>query len=491
MKKLLHIVFILVLLAVIGVGAYRYMEYKKYEPLRNDYERIATADYTSVFFSTFPVDNYTEEDFAYYREIYPLKSTYCIPDMTTLNEYFTLVTQNGREITSIYLGVRPDIVTAEDLLTLVNTWYGVPFEVIIAYPSLEYWQELDDEEFTATLTAYKDFINTLMPHYEDDPWIQGNLSLYFYGGTEWLVGNPANYESDFNVNAGISHSLSMYSDRSNKYFLTLDNYEDALEKFEELVTDCRANSEDEDTDNKAEDIQAEYPDLSKWDVVFFGDSITAFKETSSIPGAFGGLTDAHVYNCAHGGSNATERGKGFPGIPTVIDAFLAEDTSRFEEDSVIYTGITDYSENAKKRRQKCFVLNFGMNDYFTGCPVRSDDPYDTSTYEGAMRTAIEKLQTAYPDAVIVLMTPNYTTYFGNGLNPQSDEGGILLDYVAAIDNLSTTYDLPLYNSYTELGIDSTNFNEYLLDGCHPNETTRYTMAQGLAELFGELTDKEK
>ena len=129
MKKLLHIVFILVLLAVIGVGTYRYMEYKKYEPLRNDYERIATADYTSVFFSTFPVDNYTEDDFAYYREIYPLKSTYCIPDMTTLNEYFTLVTQNGREITSIYLGIRPDIVSAEDLLTLVNTWYGVPFEV--------------------------------------------------------------------------------------------------------------------------------------------------------------------------------------------------------------------------------------------------------------------------------------------------------------------------------------------------------------------------
>ncbi len=485
MKKILHLVFILVLVAVIGIGAYRYMEYKKYEPLRNDYERIATADYTSVFFSTFPVTNYTEDDFATYRGIYPLKSTYCIPDMATLNEYFSLVTQNGREITSIYLGIRPDIVSADDLLNLVNTWYGVPFEVIIAYPSLEYWQELDAEEYVATLNAYKDFINTLMPYYEEDPWIQGNLGLYFYGDTQWLVGNPNNYENDFDVNAGISHSLSMYSDRNHEYILTLDNYEEALEDFEALVSECR-NNKNEDTESLPQ-----YPNLSKWDVVFFGDSITAFTETSSIPGAFGGLTGAHTYNCAQGGSNASEEGSTYPGIPTVVDAFLAENPDAFEETSVPYTGITDYMENSKKKRQKCFVLNFGMNDYYTGCPVRTDDPYDTASYEGAMRTAIEKLQTAYPDALIVLMTPNFTSYFGNGLEPQSEVGGILLDYVAAADSLSATYDLPLYNSYTELGIDGTNHTEYLLDGCHPNEATRYTMAQGLAELIQETINEQK
>ncbi len=484
MKKLLHIVFILILLAVIGVSIYRYKEYQKYEPLRNDQERIATTDYTSVFFSTFPVDNYTEDDFAYYREVYPLKSTYCIPDLETLNDYFARVIENGREITSIYLGVRPDIISAEDLLNLVNTWYGVPFEVIISYPSLEYWQELDEEEYTATMTAYKDFINTLMPLYEDDPWIQGNLSLYFYGDTQWLVDNPANYESNFGVNAGIAHSLSMYSDRNHEYFLTLDNYEERLEHFETLVNECRNSKEDTSKDGVA------YPDLSKWDVVFFGDSITAFTETSSIPGAFSGLTGAHVYNCAHGGSNATERNNNFPGIPTVVDAFLAKDPQGFKENTGVYTGITDFTEHSKKKRQKCFVLNFGMNDYYTGCAVRSEmDPYDTTTYAGAMRTAIEKLQTAYPDAVIVLMAPNFTSYFGNGLEPQSEEGSILLDYIAAMDDISCTYELPFYNSYTELGIDSTNYTEYLQDGCHPNEATRYTMAQGLAKLLIPLTEK--
>lgn len=484
MKKAVHAILILILLAIIGVGAYRYMEYKKYEPLRNDYERIATTDYTSVFFSTFPVDNYTEEDFAYYREVYPLKSAYCIPDMETLNEYFTLVSQNGREITSIYLGVRPDIVSAEDLLNLVDTWYGMPFEVIIAYPSLEYWQELDEEEYAATLAAYKDFIDTLMPYYEDNSWIQGNLSLYFYSGTEWLVGNPANYESDFNVNAGISHSLSMYSDRNHEYVLTLDNYQDALEDFETLVEESRNAAAKDDENGKT------YPDLSKWDVVFFGDSVIAFSETSSIPGAFSGLTGAHTYNCGKGGSNATMK-ESSPGIPAVVDAFLAEDLSGFEEDSQIYAGMTDYIENAKKKRQKCFVLNFGLNDYYTGCQVRSDDPNDIYTYAGALRTAVDKLQTAYPDAVIILMAPNFTTYFGNGLEPQSDVGGLLPDYVAAVNSIGEEKELLVYDSYSRLGIDSTNHTEYLLDGCHPNEATRYTMAQGLAKLLAPYAEEKK
>lgn len=484
MKKALHVIFILVLLAIIGTGVFRYMEYKKYEPLRNDYERIANADYTSVFFSTFPVNNYTEEDFEYYREVYLIKSAYCIPDMETLNEYFTLVTQSDREISSIYLGVRPDIVSAEDLLNLTDTWYGVPFEVVIAYPSLEYWQELDEEEYISTLAAYTDFVNTLMANCEDNDWLQGNLSLYFYSGTEWLVGNPANYESDFNVNAGISHTLSMYSDRDHEYVLTLDNYEDMLEDFQTLVGKNR-NTETEDGEKRET-----YPDLSKWDVVFFGDSVIAFSETSSIPGAFSGLTGAHTYNCGKGGSNATMKANS-PGIPAVVDAFLAEDLSGFEEDSQIYAGMTDYIENAKKKRQKCFVLNFGLNDYYTGCQVRSDDPNDIYTYAGALRTAVDKLQAAYPDAVIILMTPNFTSYFGNGLEPQSEAGGLLTDYVAAVNSICEEKELLVYDSYNRLGIDSTNHTEYLLDGCHPNEGTRYTMAQGLAGLLAPFAAEKK
>lgn len=476
-KKIIHFVFILVLAAAIGFGVYRYLEYKKYEPLRLDQERIATEDYTAVFFSTFPIDNYTEDDFIYYREIYPLKSAYCIPDIETLNDYFTRVSESWNKVSTVYLGVRPDIVTADDLMTLMDTWNDKQYEVILAYPSLDYWQELDEEEYPAILESYTDFINSLIPRYEDSEWLQDNLSVYFYGSTEWLVGNAYNYEDDFNVNAGISHTLSMYSDRNHGYRLTLENYQDVLEDFETLVADCRSE-------------ETEHPSLSKWDVVFFGDSIIAFSETSSIPGAVGGITGAHTYNCGQGGSHATETGDGLPGIPYVVDAFLAKDTSSFAEDSQIYAGMTDYFEHAKKRRQKCFVLNFGMNDYFNGYPVRTEDPYDCTSYTGAMRTAVDKLQTAYPDAVIVLMTPNFTSYFGNGTEPQSAVGGMLPDYAGAMNSLCDEKELLCYNSYSKLPIDSTNHTDYLLDGCHPNEETRYAMAQSIAELLWTVAEAD-
>lgn len=477
MKKITHILFILVLLALVGVGVYRYKQYKeyqeylKYAPLWSDQERIATEDYNVVFFSTFPIDHYSEEDFVFYRNLYPLKASYCIPDMETLNDYFTRVAQCGNDVEKVYLGVRPDIITADDVLSLLNTWGGMHFNVIIAYPSLEYWKNLNEEEFSATLDAYINFVNTLMEGYEENEWLQNNLSLYFYNSTEWLVGNKTNYDGEFNVNEGMSRILFLYLDEWEGSELTLENYEEKLEDFENLVAACQT----EET--------TQYPDLSKWDVVFFGDSVMAFSTTTSIPSAFSGLTGAHIYNCSQGGSSATMVSEESLGFPKIVDAFLTEDLSCLDENSDIYAAMTDYFEHAKKKRQKCFVINFGLNDFFWGYPIQNDDPYDTHTYAGALRTAVDKLQAAYPDATIILLTPNYTSYFGNGLEPQSDVGGTMPDYVSAVISICEEKDLLLYDSYNRLGIDSSNHKEYLLDGTHPNEATRYTMAQGLAKLL--------
>jgi len=510
MKKVAPVVLILFLLCVTGFGIYRYKtsvkhelrigfsaqaascvysykEYMKYEPYRNDIERIATEDYNAVFFSTYPIDHFTEYDFNYYRAIYPLKASYCIPDLKTMYDYFNRVsaTYNDTEIT--YLGIRPDIIDAEDLLTLMNEWPDRHYQVIVAYPSLNYWKNLTDEEFEEKFSAYTDFINTLMPMYEENEWMQINVSLYFYGATEWLVGNPANYESDFGVNEGISHSLSMYTDEEHGYMLTPDNYEKELEEFRELVTNCRAESASLD---KTQNAKSEYPDLSEWDVVFFGDSVIAFSETSSIPGAFGGLTGAHTYNCGKGGSNATMVNEDSLGVPAVVDAFLSKDLSRFEEGTQIYAGMSDYFDHSENERQKCFVISYGLNDYYSGLPVKNEeDPYDIYTYYGAIHTAVRKLKDAYPDAVIMLMSPNYTSYFGGGMEPQSSVGGLMPDYVAATVSISESEDLPLYNSYTELGINIDNFTEYLLDGTHPNESTRYTMACGLTKLMQDYLER--
>lgn len=472
MKRVVHLLFVLVLAALIGTGVYFYLDYRKYAPMREDYERIAEETYSAVFFSTFPIDNYTEDDFIYYREIYPLKASYCIPDLETMTEYFTRVSESWNEVSTVYLGVRPDVISAQDLLSLTDNCHDKRFEILIAYPSLEYWNKLDEEAYAARLADYKDFVDTLMKRKEEDFWLQNNLSLYFYGDTQWLVGNSANYESDFNVNAGISHMLSLYSDEGHGYLLTQENMEERMDVFETLIEESRSANDP-------------YPDLSKWDVVFFGDSIIAFSETSSIPGALQGLTGAHTYNCGLGGSSAALGDDPAYSVLGAVDAFLNQDTGLYDEDSQIAAGLNDYFAHAKKKRQKCFVLNYGMNDFFTGYPVRSQnaDPEDAGSYLGALTTAVDRLQAAYPDAVIVLMAPNYTSYFGNGLEPQSEIGGMMPDYVAAVLSLCEEKGLLCYNSYNELPIDGSNHTEYLLDGCHPNESTRYLMAQGVADLL--------
>lgn len=481
MKKTIRILFIFILLIAIGLGTYfgvqRYREYKKYEPLRTDLERISTEKYDAVFFSTFPITHFTEEDFLKYREIESLNASYCIPDLATLTDYLDRAAATDNRIDIVYLGIRPDIVTVDDLIELMASLGDRYYEIVIAYPSLNYWKGLSEEEYLTQLDAYRDFISQLMPLYEENEWLQNYLAVYFYGNVEWLVANSANYESDFGINEGMSHILSMYTDAEHGYQLTPETYETALETFETLVQDCRA---------KADDPTPEYPDLSDWDVTFFGDSIIAFSETTSIPGAFSGLTGAHIYNCAIGGSTAAvAEGTVTPsGVAEVVDIFLSKDLKRISEDSKMYAGMYDYVKYAKKKRQKCFVLGFGMNDFFVGAPIRNDaDPYDTATYTGALRTAVEKLQTAYPDAVILLIAPNYTVCFENGQGIQSAVGGTLPQYVDAMKTLSEEKGLLFYNSYTELNIDIKNQANFLLDGCHPNEITRYRMACDLAKLF--------
>ena len=469
MKKIIPVLSILILIALVGFGIYRYQENKKQEPMRPDFDRIATESYTAVFLSTYPIDYFTEEDFRYYRGIYPLNASYCIPDLAALKTYLRKVDETNNEVETVYLGIRPDLIPADKLMKLISERPDRRYEVVIAYPSLDYWKNLSDKEFTRIFSDYRNFITTAMSLSQSNEWIQQHVSFYFYGSTEWLVANPANYESDFGVNPGISHVLSMYTDSDHGYQLTGENCEARLNGFENLVTEYRSAQ-----NNPA----LQYPDLSDWDVVFFGDSIMAFPETSSIPGAFSGKTGAHVYNCAVGGAPATAY------LPQVVDRFLAQDLTDLSEDSVIYKGMSDYFEHAGAERKTCFVLDFGMNDFFTGAPVQNaSNPYDINTYSGALRTATDKLTEAYPNAVILFVATNFTSYFNNGQEPQSEEGGTLPQYIAAMKQISEENSFLFYNSYTELPINSENYPDYLLDGCHPNESTRYLMACDIARLM--------
>lgn len=98
---------------------------------------------------------------------------------------------------------------------------------------------------------------------------------------------------------------------------------------------------------------ASYSDLSDYDIVFFGDSVFGnYQDFASIPGVIGALTKASVHNRAIGGSSATQLTPDDKSFPSAVQRFLSEDTAEISGE-----------------KKLCFVINYGLNDYFTGYTV--------------------------------------------------------------------------------------------------------------------------
>ena len=151
------------------------------------------------------------------------------------------------------------------------------------------------------------------------------------------------------------------------------------------------------------------------------------------------------------------------------------------------TSLETYAQEEHDDRKLCFVIYFGLNDYFGGHPVSNpEDAFDVTTYAGALRVGIDKLQTAYPDAEILLMTPNFITTFANGTEPMSEKGGTLIEYVDTAIEIANEYNVPCVNSYVDLGINEANASAFLADGTHLNETGRFLLAKQIMERIAAL-----
>lgn len=468
-KKIILIVLIILVLAAAGVLAYLHANQDRFT-MEDDFERIATEEYNTVFLSMYPIENYNEEEFEYYREMYLLKTAYSIPDAETLHTYLDAVFASGNEVTTLYLGIRPELMDAYEIASIIELYPGLQYKILLASPSLEYWTALPEEEFAPTLQAYGDFVTPLLPYEQ--------VEIFTFFNTDWLISNPGNYESDFLLNEAVSGFVFLNADDEHGFLLTMDNAEEVFTSFNETVEEYRLDPPD-------------YPDLSKYELVFFGDSVIGnYKQSMAIPGMVGGLTGAQYYNLGHGGASATEGTPEDLSFPKFVDAFISKDVSVLEVDATSTQIMQEYHEQWFKKRNKCFVISFGLNDYFEGYPVSSDDPYDITTYSGALRTGIKALQEEYPDAYILLLTPNFCSYFANGTEPQSAEGGVLLDYVDAVIAVGEEMNVDVLDVYRQSGIDETNWVETLEDGCHPTAISRLEISYDIVEVLEKLATTE-
>lgn len=423
-----------------------------------DYQQIASTEYDTVFLSMYPIDTYLEEDYAYFRGMTLFKSSYCIPSLSVLTDYMLRIADSENHVTTAYLGIRPELTNPEKLRKLLAQYPDITFEIVLPYPSADYWQSLSQEDYEQILAAYCGFL-TAAPDLQE-------ANFYFFGANEWLIANPANYLDQWSVNEDIARMLMTYSDKDHDSLVTAESAAAYAETLTSLTHSLRA-------------APPTYPDMSNYCIVFFGDSVIGnYTDSTSIPEAVSGLTGAEVYNCARGGDSSL-MGPGF------VDAFFREDLSELPEDSQVYAGTASYLDNKPVNKQLCFVINYGLNDYFHGIPATcAEDPGNgLLSYHGAMQTVVELIREHVPDAQIIVCTPNFSAAFENGMEPHGANDDILENYAVALLSLAEELDIDVLDNYYGLGITPENEGQYLADQVHPNEACRFRIASELAKLL--------
>ncbi len=424
-----------------------------------DFGRLMNEDYDTVVMSMYPIDNYKEEDYMYYRGMDAVKMIYDIPSIDVARVYLMAAKRSGNTIGRVYLGVDPESVAEDDLLKLVEENPGVLFEIVLAYPQITYWTDMQTEEFERVLQEYRDTANALLG--------VERVTVYSFGSEEWLVANPRHYEGLYNTTESVSEFLMCNTDRNHPYLINAANigvrfqdYRYLYEKYTQWTPPA---------------------DASHMEIVFFGDSIIGnYTDDMSIPEVVSMMNGATVYNLGYGGISAAEcEGSKFS-FPEVVDAFLAKDVSRLPEDSQAYAGLSEYLQSSDETKPTAFIVNYGMNDYYLGVPVEGGEMRDVRTYAGALRSGIEALREAYPDAQIVILTPHFTSSYNFGAEPSCETGGTLEEYADAVITVAGEYDLVALDNFRELPITPENWLEYQPDGTHLNERGRFIVGDRIA-----------
>jgi len=476
-KRLLFCSMLIIVFFLIFIILFRF--YNRTHGWQDDLDRLYAEDYQCIFLSMFSSFHVNEDDFEYYRALTAVKVDYEFQSLKEISTFLEDGFLESNKISTIYLGLDPVKIGKNNhndskkymetlnsyMLPFIERYPDIVFEVLLSYPSLDWWQSLKEKQILPIQRIYLDIVSALQT--------LPNIKIFYLGHNEWLIGNPDNYETNNTCTPDISKLIFLLTFCDSKYQTNTLILEEQLSQLNTLIEDS----------SFCKNI-----DYSNYSFVFFGDSIIGnYSGSLSIPGVVKAYTNSQVYNCGYGGLSASEYAPGSMSFPTLVEAFLSGDCNAIPQDKQAYTGIMEYWQtNAIDTDKICFFINFGLNDYFNGCAIENINLYDITSYAGALRTGILNLQTAYPEAKIVLMTPTYTILFTNGTEHNGESGGILTDYVAATFSIADELSIHLKNNYEDLGIHAENYGQYLSDGCHLNEAGRYMLGRQIVELLNQI-----
>lgn len=241
------------------------------------------------------------------------------------------------------------------------------------------------------------------------------------------------------------------------------------------------------------------------DIIVMGDSIVgAYREETSVTNLMEEMLGEPVYNGALGGTccsytstgeqlSYTNDAMNLAGLSQAIyaDDFRPQLNARIRSNATEYffSIMIDFSLFEYENMDVVF-LSYGMNDYHAAVPYDNpENAYDPYTFQGALRYSVKNIREAYPNLRIIMVTPTYSWYLAEGLTCEEyDTGnGVLEDYVEAQLAVAEELDLEVIDLYHDF-YSHDSFEEwqnYTVDGLHPNETGRRMIAEKLATYLKE------
>ena len=247
----------------------------------------------------------------------------------------------------------------------------------------------------------------------------------------------------------------------------------------------------------------------EYEIVCFGDSVMAgFYREGTVPYFLQERTGRRTLNAAFGGMSMSESLKeAVPGNTSPFFTMVELSQSLINKDfstQIIATknNIEAYPaewENVARQLQKTdfskvryVIVEYGVNDYLLGRKIEdASDRYDTYTFAGALRTVIENLRKALPDATIVLATPSYAwiDYCDRDCCEQDFGGGTLPEYVAKEKEIAAEYGIICVDNFYESGINADNYKTYLYDGLHTLWEGNELLADNILNHVEEMIKK--
>lgn len=480
-KAIRYCILILVLFLLLTGGVFLHQKSRDEALRQEDLNLLSTGIYQGAFFSMYDIGNYPVEDFAYYFGISIVKTDRCLKNTKDLNDYLSAALSSCNELANLYIGLDPlalwkasgkdigaiEAAFEETLFPAADRSPEISFEIFLSHPSLQYWLSLSEAERETAYVLYGQLAGLFDS--------RENISVFYAGGQPWLIANPKNYTDASTTTEEVSAFLFL-SHYGDIFRIDGTNAASKLSQTASLVTAYL-------------EAPPQYPDLSQWDIVFMGDSIIGnYTGSLSIPGVVNGLSGASVYNCAEGGVSAAEPKPGAMCFPKMAADFVNGSTD--EPENNFGQGLQAYLSADHEGKQLLFVINFGLNDYFGGYPTENAaDAYDTGTYAGALRTGIQKLQEAFPDALYLLIGPGKISYFNGGADIMDETGGQLTDYCRISMALAQEQNLPYLDLYNDFPQEDISLYDIWADGCHYNEYGRYLagikIIDSIAAAWGE------